>query len=154
MNPDSKLLLDEMHRLFAEQNTKIDAIDAHIAEADRKLDLRFADSDRWLEKRFSDVDDSITRRFIEIDDSISKCFIESDLNLERRITDSELRQTALLTEAEQRQDDRVSSIAQAAGSLENRRQESEGAVDDLKLKVDKLSIGIDQSSTTLRCRLG
>jgi hypothetical protein len=35
MNPYSKLILDEMHRLFAEQKSSFDAC---FIEADRKLD--------------------------------------------------------------------------------------------------------------------
>jgi hypothetical protein len=39
----------------------------------------------------------------------------------------------------QRQEALVAPIMQAAGNLQSWRQESEGAVHDLKLKVDKLT---------------
>ncbi|XP_066357372.1 uncharacterized protein [Miscanthus floridulus] len=142
MSPESKLLLDEMNHLFNEQKTQIDA---RFTEADRKLDARFGDSDAKLEQRFTEVDDSITKRFTEFDDNITKRLADSDLNLERRITDSELRQSTLFTEFEQRQDKRISTVEQAAGTLESWRQESEGAVDDLKLKMSKLTKYWDRS---------
>ena len=38
MNPESKLLIDEMHRRFAESDRKWDA---RFTEADQKWDARF-----------------------------------------------------------------------------------------------------------------
>ncbi|CAD6232446.1 unnamed protein product [Miscanthus lutarioriparius] len=142
MSPESKLLLDEMNRLFAEQK---DRIDARFTESERKMDARFIDSDTRLEKRFREVDESITKRFTEFDDAITKRLFDYDLNWERRITDSELRQSTLLTELDQRQDRRLAAIEQSTGSLESWRQESEGEVDDLKLKMSKLTIYWDRS---------
>jgi len=142
MNPDSKLLLDEMHRLFAAQKTQIDE---RFAESDRKLESRFDDTSRKLELRFAEVDDTITTRISEFDTDLSKRLADSDLNWERRITDSEVRQSTLISEVEKRHDDHVGAIAKVAGSLEAWRQESAGAVDDLKLKVDKLTKYWDRS---------
>jgi hypothetical protein len=142
MNPDSKLLLDEMHRLFKEQKAQIDE---RFAESDRKLDERFSDNSRKLDIRFTEVDDSITNRIAEFDNTITKRFADSDLNWERRITDSELCQSALLADVEKHHADGVCLITKSAGALEAWRQESEGAVDDLKLKVDKLTKYWDRS---------
>ena len=85
------------------------------------------------------MDDSITRRISEFDTSISKHLTDSILNWECRITDSKVRQSTLISEVEQCHHDRVGTITKAVGSLETWRQESEGAMDNLKLKVDKLS---------------
>ncbi|CAD6224880.1 unnamed protein product [Miscanthus lutarioriparius] len=153
MNPDSKLLLDEMHRLFNEQKTQIED---RFTEADQKLDLRFIDSSRLLEKRFVDVDksvtkhlanvdDSLNKRLTEVDDTLNKRLADSDLSWERRITNSELHQNNLIAEAERRQDDRIFGVMKVAGALESWRQDSEGAMDDLKLKVDKLTKYWDRS---------
>ncbi|CAD6260028.1 unnamed protein product [Miscanthus lutarioriparius] len=133
-----------------------DPVKDRFAEADRKLDSRFTDSSRLLEKRFTEVDDSVTKRLVDVDDSLNKCLTEvddsitkriadSDLSWERRITDSELRQNNLIAEAERRQDDRLAGVVKAAGALESWHQESEGDVDDLKLKVDKLTKYWDRS---------
>lgn len=50
-----------------------------------------------------------------------------------------MRQTNLFTEFEQCQDRRLTAIEKSAGALESWRQESEDAVDDLKLKMHKLT---------------
>ncbi|CAD6254940.1 unnamed protein product [Miscanthus lutarioriparius] len=142
MNPNSKLLLDEMHRLFKEQKTQIDE---RFAESDRKLDERFTDNSRKLDIHFTEVDDSITNRIAEFDNTITKRLADSDLNWEQRITDSELRQSALITDVGKRHADGVSLIGKSDGALEAWRQESEGAVDDVKLKVDKLTKYWDRS---------
>lgn len=142
MSPESKLLLDEMNRLFAQQKKHIDA---HFTESDRKLEARFADSDNKLEQWLVAVDDAITMCFAEVDDSITKRFSDSDLNWERRITDSEVHHSNLLSELKQRQDSRLLSIEQVAGTLESWRQESEGAVDDLRLKMTELTKYWDRS---------
>ncbi|CAD6266826.1 unnamed protein product [Miscanthus lutarioriparius] len=152
MSPESKMLLDEMHRLFTEQSTKIDTrltesdhrIDELFAESERKLDSRFTDGDRRLEKRFVEVEDSINKRFIDINESLTKRIADSDLNLERRIiTDSELRQSTLISDSEQRQDLRLITVEHAAGALERWRQESEGAVDDLNGHHVELTTRVD-----------
>lgn len=142
MNPDSKLLLKEMHRLFAEQKTQIDA---RFAKSDRKWDARFTDSDRKLEERLSEVDATITKRFDDTDHVLTQRFVESDLNWERRLLDSEIRQSSIFTELEQRQEGRFDRLEQSAGALESWRQESEGAVDDLQLKMTKLTKYRDRS---------
>jgi dGTP triphosphohydrolase len=140
-------LLDETNRLFSVQKIQIEE---RFAESEQKLDSRFTDRtcilEQWfsavdeaLTKRIADVDDSLNKHLIEVDDSITKRLADSDLAWERCITDSELRQNNLLFEAEQRQDERVISLAKTAGELESWRQASESAVDDLKLKVDKLT---------------
>jgi hypothetical protein len=46
MNPNSKLLLDEMHRFFKEQKSQIEE---RFVELDHKLDKRFTNSSRKLE---------------------------------------------------------------------------------------------------------
>ena len=69
MNPDSKLLLDEMHRLFNEQKTQIED---QFAKADWKLDSCFTNSSRLLEQRFAEVDESVTKRLADVDDSLNK----------------------------------------------------------------------------------
>ncbi|CAD6243966.1 unnamed protein product [Miscanthus lutarioriparius] len=142
MNPNSKLILDKMHRLFAEQKT---SFDVRFTEADQKLNSRFGDSDRALEKRFTEVEESVTKRFTDLDNSLTKRLADSDLNWERRITDSEVCQTTLITVSEQRQEAFVSAVAKSTGNLESWRQESEGAVDDLKLKMSKLTKYMDRS---------
>lgn len=142
MNPDSKMLLDEMHRLFQESDRKWDA---RFADADRKWDARFAECSRDLEQRLGDIDESIIKRFSDADDALTTRFAESDLNWERRITDSEIRQAELVVAAELRQEARLTAVVKATGSLESWRQESEGAVDDLKLKMSKLTKYMDRS---------
>jgi hypothetical protein len=136
------MLLDEMHRLFSEQKNQIES---RFAEADRKLDLRFADSNAKLEQRFAAIDDSITKRINEVDDAFNKRFSESDLDWERRITDSEVRHLSLITASEKHQDDPVDIITKATSDIQSWRQESEGTVHNLKLKVDKLTRYWDQS---------
>jgi hypothetical protein len=142
MNLKSKLLLDEMHRLFAESDRKWDA---QSADADRKWDTRVVDSEKQIEQRITDFDDSVTKRFSAADDSLAQRFAESDLNWERRITDSEVRQSDLISHIEKRQDARIDSVLQATGDLQSWKQESEGAVDDLKLKMSKLTKYYDRS---------
>jgi hypothetical protein len=91
MNPDSKLILDEMHRLFKEQKS---GFNSRLTDADRKLDSLekcFTDSDRILEKRFTEIDASVAKQLTDLDDSFTKRLVDSDLSWERRITDSELR---------------------------------------------------------------
>jgi hypothetical protein len=141
MNPDSKLILDEMHRLFAEQKSSFDVC---FTEADRKLDSCFTDSDRVPEKRFTEIDESVTKRLTDIDDALTKHLTDLDLNWERHITDSEVRQSAL-SEVEQRQEALVSTIVKSTGALESWRQESKGAMDDLELKMSKLTQLMDRS---------
>jgi len=46
MNPDSKLLLDEMNRLFNEQKTQIEH---RFTESDRKLEEHLTNSSRDLD---------------------------------------------------------------------------------------------------------
>jgi hypothetical protein len=102
MRPDSKLILDEMHRLFKEQKSDFDSC---FIDADRKLDSlekRFADSYRTLQKRFTAINTSIAKQLTDLNESLTKCLANSDLSWERRITDSELRQSSLILEAEQR----------------------------------------------------
>jgi hypothetical protein len=142
MNPDSKLLLDEMHRLFAEADRKWDA---RFTDVDRKWDARFADSSREVTQRLGDFDESFSKRLADIEDSFSKRFAESDLDWERRITDSEIQHSELIIAAEQRQENRLNAVVKATGSLESWRQESEGTVDDLKLKMNKLTKYMDRS---------
>jgi hypothetical protein len=91
MNPDSKLILDEMHRLFKEQKFGFNSC---LTDADRKLDSLekcFADSDRILEKRFTEIDASVAKQLTDLDDSFTKRLVDSDLSWERHITDLELR---------------------------------------------------------------
>jgi hypothetical protein len=66
-------------------------------------------------------------------------FAHSDLNWERHITDSEICQVDLIAHIEKRQDGRIDSAIQATGDLQSWKQESEGAVDNLKLKMTKLT---------------
>lgn len=110
MNPNSKLLLDETHRLFGEQKTSFD-----FAEVDQELDSRLSDSDPLNEKCLTVVDDYITKHFTEIDNSIAKHSTNSDIKSERWITNSELRQSALLSNSEQRQDTQVALIKKMTG---------------------------------------
>jgi hypothetical protein len=142
MNPDLKLLLDEMNRLFAEQKTQIEK---RFEESDRKLNDRFTDSHNKLELRFTAVDDTISKRIAEVNDAFAKRFADSDLNWERRITDLEMRQISLISDSEQRQEALIAPVTKAAGELQSWHQESEGTVHDLKLKVDKLAKYWDRS---------
>lgn len=91
------------------------------------------------------MDNTFNKCLTEVDDNISKRFFDSDLNWEHRITDSEICQNALISEAEQHQEARVTTIIKATGELESWRHELEGAVDDLKLKVNKLMKYWDRS---------
>jgi hypothetical protein len=118
-------------------------IDELFVESVRKLESRFIDSDRRLEKHFMEVEDTITKRFTEIDESFNKCLTDSDLNLERHSTDSEIRQSALISNSKQLQDLHLITVKHAAGLLESWKQEFEGAVDDLKLKMSKLTKYMD-----------
>jgi hypothetical protein len=142
MNPEQKFLLDEMHRLFNESDRKWDS---RFAESDRKWDVCLGDSEKRLEQHFVEIEDSINKRFAETDDSLTQRFAESDLNWERRITDSELRQSDIIAAVERRQDTRIDTIFKATGLLESWRRESEGEVDDLKLKITKLTKYYDRS---------
>lgn len=142
MSHESKLLLDEMNRLFTKQK---DRIDTCFTESERKMDACFTNSNTKLEKRFGEVDESITKRFTEFNDAITKCLSDSDLNWECGITDFELWQSTLLTKLDQCQDRHLATIEQSTGSLESWRQESEGKVDDLKLRMSKLTIYWDRS---------
>jgi hypothetical protein len=61
MNPNSKLILDEMSHLFKEQSTKFDLC---FSEMDHKLgSLKqcFVASDRALETRLTEIDASVTK---------------------------------------------------------------------------------------------
>ena len=80
-----------------------------------------------IQKQLSDQRDLLEHRFHEADASLEKWFEEDDATVERRIIDSELRQ-----------DSRLTVIEKAASDFVLWRQETEGVMDDLRLKVNKL----------------
>jgi dGTP triphosphohydrolase len=112
-------------------------------DADPELNNKFTSA--AIELQFKTVDENIAKHITAVDDSITKRITECDLNWERRITNSELRQSNLTVESEQRQEKRVGNIEHAAGELVHWCQESEGVVNNLKLKVDKLTKYWDRS---------
>jgi hypothetical protein len=64
---------------------------------------------------------------MEADESLDKRFKEANTTVEQRIIDSELHQ-----------DSRLITIKKAASDLNSWRQEHEGVVDDLRLRISKL----------------
>ena len=80
-----------------------------------------------IQKQLSDQKDLLERRFIEADEALDKRFSEADAAVEQRIIDSELHQDA-----------RLINIEKAASDLTSWRQEHEGIVDDLRLRIGKL----------------
>jgi hypothetical protein len=80
-----------------------------------------------IQKQLSDQKDLLERRFVEADEALDKRFRDADAAVEQRIIDSELRQDA-----------RLINIEKAASDLTSWRQEHEGIVDDLRLRIGKL----------------
>jgi hypothetical protein len=74
MNPESKLLLNEMHKLFAKADRKWDA---RFADMDRKWDNRLVDSEQRIEQRFVEFDDTITKRLSIADKSMAQLKVPS-----------------------------------------------------------------------------
>jgi len=79
------------------------------------------------QKKIDEQTDLLEQRFTEADEVLDKRFWESDAAIEQRIMDSELCQVA-----------RLSSIEKTALDLTSWRQEHEGIVDDLRLRIGKL----------------
>jgi uncharacterized coiled-coil protein SlyX len=74
-----------------------------------------------------DQRDLLERHFVEVDDAMDKRFKEADTVVEQRIIDSELRQ-----------DQRLQAIEKTATDIAEWRQEHEGVVDDLRLRIGRL----------------
>jgi hypothetical protein len=91
------------------------------------------------------IDTSIAKQLTDLNKSLTKRLTDLDLSWERRITDSELRQSSLISEVEQRQEKLVATVVQATGALESWRHDAEGKMDDLKLKMSKLTKYMDRS---------
>ena len=88
---------------------------------------KLATAQAVTQKQIAEQKDLLERRFSEADEVLDKRFREADAAVEQRIIDSELRQEVCL-----------STIEKAASDLTSWRQEHEGIVDDLRLRIGKL----------------
>jgi hypothetical protein len=79
------------------------------------------------QKQLADQGALLERRFLEADEVLEQRFKDAESAVEQRIIDSELRQ-----------DTRLVNIEKAAGDLQSWRQEQEGVIDDLRLRLTKL----------------
>ncbi|CAD6259546.1 unnamed protein product [Miscanthus lutarioriparius] len=80
-----------------------------------------------IQKQLSDLRDLLERRFMEVEENLDRRFKDIDAAVEQRIIDSELRQDGSLI-----------AIEQAASDFTKWRQEHEGIIDDLRLRIGKL----------------
>lgn len=80
-----------------------------------------------IQQQLSDQKLLLERRFDEVDEAMDQRFKEAESVVEQRIIDSELRQ-----------DVRLSAVEKTAEDLTSWRQEQEGLVDDLRLRLGKL----------------
>jgi hypothetical protein len=80
-----------------------------------------------IQKQLSDQRDFLERRFVELDDAMDKRFKEADAVVKQRIIDFELRQ-----------DQHLLTIEKAIADIMEWRQEHEGLVDDLCLRIGRL----------------
>jgi uncharacterized protein YukE len=81
-------------------------------------------------------------------DELHKRFTDHDLKWDQRFEDQEKRLGRQIQDLEQAQDTRVSALEKAAASLDVWRPHIEGAVDDIRLEVKKLSLGWERASIT------
>ena len=94
---------------------------------------------------FKEKTQILDRRFVDDEHSVEQHIIESETCLDGCITDLEACLNSILTESECRQDGCLKIIEKVMGGLEEWRQDAEGVLDDMRLKVLKLNKAWDRS---------
>lgn len=88
----------------------------------------FTEHSLSVNKQLADQKDLLEQRFLDADTALEKRFEDVDAVVEQRIIDSELRQGLCL-----------SQIEATAGQFESWRQDTDGAINDLRIEVGKLA---------------
>ena len=87
----------------------------------------------------------LQRLFKEQTQILDRRFADAEHSVEQRIIESETHLDSILIESERRQDGRLKIIEKVMGGLEEWRQDAEGVLDDMRLKVLKLNKAWDRS---------
>jgi len=98
-----------------------------------------------MQRLFQEQNSLLDRRFADSEQTVEHRIVDSENRIDGLIRDSETRLDIRITEATQRQDDRLKSLEAAAGGLETWRQDAEGVLDDMRLKVLKINKQLDRS---------
>lgn len=88
----------------------------------------FADQAIAIHKHFNDQRDFLQKHLSVIENAMEKHFVDSEIAFEHHIVDAKLHQEA-----------RVSAVEAVADKLEKWHIETEATVNDLRLKVGKLT---------------
>ncbi|CAN6166876.1 unnamed protein product [Urochloa humidicola] len=118
MNPDTKLILDEINKKFDEK----------FGEFESKWGSRFSESEGKLESRLKETEEKLKNQFSEAEERMESRISKADDQWERRFADLSIAQES-----------RVSALERAASSFDDWRPDIEGTMDDIRLEVNKIS---------------
>ncbi|CAN6291984.1 unnamed protein product [Urochloa humidicola] len=114
MNPDTKIILDELSKRFG--------------EFESKLDSRFSVAEQKLETRLKETESSLESRVAEKEEHLESLFSQADDRWERRFADLHISHEA-----------RVEALERAVVNVDIWRPSIEDSLGHIRLEVNKLS---------------
>ncbi|CAO2169811.1 unnamed protein product [Urochloa humidicola] len=132
MNPETKIILDEMSKRFNDLESKWgsrfseaeEKFEARFVESEAKFESRLVESERKIEARIVDSEAKIESRIVKSEDKIESRFGLSEDSWERRYADLEISHDA-----------RVSALERVSA----KHEDIEGTISDIRLQMGKLN---------------
>ncbi|CAO2151592.1 unnamed protein product [Urochloa humidicola] len=125
MNPETKIILDELMKKFDAFESKWGA---HFSESEEKLETRFKEAERKFESCIKETEDKLESRYIEREEQLEAVVALSDDRWERRLADVVIARDA-----------RVAGLECAVISFDEWKPDIEGSLEDIRLEVGKIS---------------
>ncbi|CAO2169428.1 unnamed protein product [Urochloa humidicola] len=140
MNPETKLILDEMHKQFADLkadwgarlSTTEEKLEFRVRESNQRIDFRLDEFEGRIESRIHESDVRIDSRLVEVEERIESRIRESEEKIETRLGLSEDVGERRFADLTIPFDVRISAVERATTACQ-------GSIDDMKLQVGKLN---------------
>ncbi|CAN6168513.1 unnamed protein product [Urochloa humidicola] len=140
MNAETKLILNEMHKQFAE--LKADR-GVRLSTTEEKFESRVRESNERIDFRLDEFEGRIESRIRESDERIDSRLDESEERIESRIRESEEKIETHLSLSEDAGERRFADLAipidVRLSAVERTAAACQGTVDDMRLQVGKLN---------------